>query len=470
MPRPRPSVHLTAPVNWLNDPNGPCWWNGAYHLFFQYNPDAPRWGRPHWGHAVSPDLVHWTHRGIALTPSPEGADRDGCWSGCTRIIDGVPTIFYTGVVGHTDDDRIEAVCRAIAVDDDLAEWRKDPEPVIASPPPQRRVGFHRDPFVFWDNDRWRMLLGSSTPDTERQTGAVISYESDDLGSWRYAGEFFRALPDTSPVPLGQIWECPQLVRFDDADVLIISVQDPDHPSPLRHAVYFIGESRDGRFYARASGLVDHGEVFYAPAALDAPDGRHLLWGWIQESRTDPANVDFVGALSLPRVLELHDDRLVSYPVEELNELRVRTRTCDDVNVADDVWSIELESPTWELELTATHPLELTLHNPDGQPQLQIQLTPDGSLHAQNLTEAGREQQTPEIRLPSRETTGTTLRILADQDLIELFASGTSYTTRIQAPDGNQTLELEAISDVSASPPQLRLHTLATTRPVGTHRR
>ena len=56
-----------AAGQWCNDPNGPLFHDGRYHLFFQHNPAAAVWGSIHWGHASSPDLVHWTDHGIALT-------------------------------------------------------------------------------------------------------------------------------------------------------------------------------------------------------------------------------------------------------------------------------------------------------------------------------------------------------------------------------------------------------------------
>ena len=73
----RPAYHFLAPHNWMNDPNGPIWWKGNYHLFYQLNPHAAVWGDMHWGHAISTDMVHWHHEPIALAPTPGGADSEG---------------------------------------------------------------------------------------------------------------------------------------------------------------------------------------------------------------------------------------------------------------------------------------------------------------------------------------------------------------------------------------------------------
>lgn len=64
----RPRFHLLPMRNWMNDPNGPIFWNGKYHMFYQYNPHAAVWGDMHWGHAVSDDKVHWRHLPVALAP------------------------------------------------------------------------------------------------------------------------------------------------------------------------------------------------------------------------------------------------------------------------------------------------------------------------------------------------------------------------------------------------------------------
>ena len=63
------NIHVKAQGNWINDPNGFIYYKGFYHLFYQCFPYGPRWGRMHWGHAVSKELVSWKDLGIALFPS-----------------------------------------------------------------------------------------------------------------------------------------------------------------------------------------------------------------------------------------------------------------------------------------------------------------------------------------------------------------------------------------------------------------
>ena len=56
----------------MNDPNGMVYYKGIYHLFFQYYPDGMTWGPMHWGHATSPDMLHWKEQPIALYPDSMG--------------------------------------------------------------------------------------------------------------------------------------------------------------------------------------------------------------------------------------------------------------------------------------------------------------------------------------------------------------------------------------------------------------
>lgn len=67
----RSGAHFEPFARWMNDPNGLCQFQGRYHLFFQLNPYGFGWDNMHWGHAVSRDLVHWTHLPVFLEPQPE---------------------------------------------------------------------------------------------------------------------------------------------------------------------------------------------------------------------------------------------------------------------------------------------------------------------------------------------------------------------------------------------------------------
>src|SRR5438270_8146407 len=122
----RPKYHFLPAAHWMNDPNGPIFWKGKYHMFYQYNPHGAFWGTMHWGHAVSTDMIHWKHLPVALAPTPGGPDKDGVFSGCTVDNDGVPTIIYTGT-------KPEVQCIATG-NDELTTWKKyKGNPVIAGP-------------------------------------------------------------------------------------------------------------------------------------------------------------------------------------------------------------------------------------------------------------------------------------------------------------------------------------------------
>ena len=106
----RPIFHYVNPENTLNDPNGLCYWQGRWHLFYQaYPPEDPR---QHWGHAVSEDLIHWKDLPYAIYPNPEGR----CFSGSTLVEEDRVIAMYHG----TEVGNIVAV----STDPLLLNWEK----------------------------------------------------------------------------------------------------------------------------------------------------------------------------------------------------------------------------------------------------------------------------------------------------------------------------------------------------------
>jgi beta-fructofuranosidase len=308
----RPRLHLTAPEGWINDPLGLTYHNGQYHLFYQHVPGQVEWAPScHWGHATSPDLLHWTHEPAALTP---GDGDDGCWSGSIVVVeDGGAFLFYTSV--HGPDVAIGKARLACPADDTWVKWEKGD--VVAEIPPAVAAIAFRDPYVFADGDEWRMLVGAGLEDG---TAAALIYTSADLHAWSYDGLLTsRSSSDTGGVWVGSVWECPQLFALDDKYVLTVSVWEPWVP---HYEAYAIGTYRSGRFTPETWGRLTYGPSYYAGSAFADRDGCRGLIYWLRG--VDDTALLWAGANSVPHLLELEGDRVVARPHPNLDALRVGT--------------------------------------------------------------------------------------------------------------------------------------------------
>jgi beta-fructofuranosidase len=310
-----PIFHFTPPANWMNDPNGLIHWQGLTHLFYQYNPKGSLWGNIHWGHAASPDLVHWKRLPVAMKPRHGKPDGDGCWSGTAVVTPDGPLFFYTAVFPET-------VCLALP-DDGLRRLHPSPRnPLIAAPPPGLAVEGFRDPCVWQEGRDWLMTVGSGI---KGQGGAILLYRSRDLLQWEYRGPLLVGdLKSKRPFPTGTMWECPQLIRLGVKDLLILSaIIAPGE----QYAIAYLGHYREERFIPEQLIRLDHGgKAFYAPLSFEDDRGRRVLYGWLPEEREDTALVkaSWAGALSLPRILSLSPEGdLRMEPAPELENLKGR---------------------------------------------------------------------------------------------------------------------------------------------------
>jgi len=310
----RPQYHLLPAKNWMNDPNGPIFWKGQYHMFFQYNPNGAYWGDMHWAHAVSPDMVHWKHLPVALSPTPGGPDAAGCFTGSAVVQDGVATLIYTGVANAPKDQATlddgkstfrETQCIATCDGPMLGDWKKGAAPVIASPPPGMMVAGFRDPapWRYWGS--WYLCVGSGV---RGKGGMILLYRSKDLRKWEYLhplvegtipADSDRSKSATDPVGSGEMWECPDFFAIRDKFVLIYSTQGK--------VFWQSGVLDQGSlmFKAEQTGLLDHGSYYAPKTQLDA-DGNRILWGWLPETRplAEYRASGWAGMMSLPRMLDL----------------------------------------------------------------------------------------------------------------------------------------------------------------------
>ena len=307
----RPRFHFTPEKGWMNDPNGPVYFKGKYHLFYQHNPYACVWDSMHWGHAVSDDLINWEHLPIALKPDELG----DIYSGSCIVDDmGIspfgsadkPALlaFYTS--HHPVTYREE---QHLAVSYDGIRFEKyDNNPIIPGLPDTPA----RDPHVFKN-----MILGGHSLCITKED-RIIFYHSSDLIKWEKTGEF--KLP--SFAFQGMI-ECPCLIHFpetDDKYVLMMSmdvaeseyVKFPEHVKPhYRFMQYLVGDF-DGRNFivhesCKEPMLVDEGEDFYAGTVFsNMPFPLLIAWlGDFGKGKDIPTEQEgFRGVLSYPRKLSL----------------------------------------------------------------------------------------------------------------------------------------------------------------------
>lgn len=309
----RPIYHLHPPSLWLNDPNGPVYHNGWYHVFYQHNPFGDRWGRMHWGHARSRDLVRWEHMPIALAPD-EANGEVGVWSGSiVKNQEGNPLLFYTSIKGHVSAREYAEQNVATPGDADLVVWQRIPQNPIMDPSIHNGLMVYewRDPFFFHADGRtFCVLAGNIEKSPGVFRGVVTLYEatSADLLSWEYKGVLFEhPNPDVPNI------EVPGFFPLDGKWVLTIT------PPGLNE--YYIGDFdlETLVFTPERNGLLDTSGHFFAPNSMEDPSGRRVLWGWV---RGFPADRGWNGTLTIPRVLSIGTDgKLVSTPLPELEALR-----------------------------------------------------------------------------------------------------------------------------------------------------
>ena len=203
----RPIYHFVSPESSLNDPNGLCFWQGNWHMFYQGYPPEDK--RQHWGHAISKDLIHWKDLPYAIYPSPERA----VFSGATLVEDNRVIAMYHGTT----------VGNMVAVSDDplLLNWEKlTGNAVISS---QSKTGFplpYRvfDPCIWKKDDTYYSLSGGRTPTgpAEKQVRANFLFRSKDLINWEYLHEFTE---DDRFTLVGDDGACPYFWPIADRYIL-----------------------------------------------------------------------------------------------------------------------------------------------------------------------------------------------------------------------------------------------------------
>ena len=316
-------LHLKAPENWINDPNGFIYYKGKYHLFYQHFPYAPMWGTMHWGHAVSEDLVHWNHEKIALFPT-KNYDRNGVFSGSAIEKDGKMYLYYTANrylkeqdenIHQADGEYEESQAMIISEDGfhfDNWNGKKQIIPVIDDDEIADSMDT-RDPKVWKENDIYYMILGSTY---KHKAGRVILYFSKDGINWSYLSQCRKE-------NYGYVIECPDMFKVDGHRIFtgcpVIPVKCGNKVEYEAVSGYCFADfdTETGKLELEDDySLIDYGGDFYAQQTNLDKDGRRVMIGWIrmpEAVKEEKNDIAWNGMMSLPRMVEVRGGK-VCFPV------------------------------------------------------------------------------------------------------------------------------------------------------------
>lgn len=316
-------------------------------------------------------------------------------------------------------------------DQDLITWRKSSvNPVLSEAlHGDKKIYEWRDPFIFQEKHRTFMVTGGNLNETKGGEAVVNIYEAENpaLTKWKYRGVLFK-LPD----PKARTAECPNFFKLGERWVLLVS--------PYGKVQYFIGDfdAESFHFNARTNGLLDYGPNFYAPNTMQVPDGRRIVWGWVNGFASGHG---WNGCLSLPRELSLsRDGGLQQNPAPQLRKLRGKSVESRNISLDEKV-------KLFPLPKTNTLEISMVL---DLQAAQSVTVEFGSASHqsdSMEMTFSHSKFKMAGIEAPllvSGKKPNLNIRIFLDRSVLEVFANGTTCATKVFAPlsDG-ASLEMRA---------------------------
>lgn len=304
----KPQAHFSAPIGWINDPNGFVFFRGEYHLFYQYYPYDTQWGPMHWGHAKSKDGLHWEHLPVALAPD-QAYDKDGCFSGSALVKEDRLWLMYTGhLVG--EDGTVRQVQNMAFSDDGIHFEKIAQNPVLGETdlPETINPSDFRDPKIFEKDGHYYAVVAAKQTD---ETGCIVLVGSEDLLEWQFESIFLKGNPD-----LGIMWECPDYFQLGGKDCLIMSPMRVPKDGYSYHNInstFFMTGTvnwEDKVFELETVEELDHGHDFYAPQTTEDDQGRRIMIAWQhtwgRQNITHDLGHQWAMSMTIPRELSLKD--------------------------------------------------------------------------------------------------------------------------------------------------------------------
>ena len=453
----RPAYHFTPEKSWMNDPNGMVYYQGEYHLFYQYYPDDNVWGPMHWGHAVSKNMVHWERLPIALYPDELGYIFSGScvidWNNTSGFgsKENPPMIaIFTyhdpkGEKAETIDFQTQGIAYSL---DKGRTWIKyEGNPVIPNP----GIRDFRDPKVMWHSGTQKWIMTLAVKDH------ISFYSSKNLKEWTLESDF-----GSDRGAHGGVWECPDLFTLMDENgnehwVLLVSI-NPNGPQGGSATQYFLGDFDGSRFTPNHDDIkwIDYGADNYAGVTFsDIPkeDGRRLFIGWMsnwQYAQVVPTYT-WRSAMTIPRELQLQGNKVHSVPVKELNSILkkpINSKETFESQTSSYLVSTNKQTQNLRIELSNDQDEVFVIRIEDGKVTTDRTKAGDGSFNK----DFGKVHEADLIS-----KTINSIQVFVDASSVELFVNeGELVITELVFPtkplttvsvDGIQEFQVQEISSI-----------------------
>lgn len=459
----RPQIHYTPARNWMNDPNGLCYKDGVWHLYYQCNPNGIEcdFGGMTWGHAQSKDLFHWTEREPVLYPDEMGA----MFSGCSVVDNENRAGFGAGAIlaFYTASAEKQKICLAVSTDGGQT-FQKHAGPFEGAIVNSTGLNNFRDPKIVWDAEHSQYVMVVA----KGWDQGLEFWRSTNLRDWEFVPHIFHAEPHRCN--LGQ-YECPDLFCLPISSeasssskaasssaqhltnptkwVLVLSTM-PGGYITGSGTMYFVGHlTAEGYFEAEGSDYprwLDYGADCYASVTWNnAPEGRNVAIGWMNNWDYAPACPTFPwkSAMTLPREYSLRDidGKLVlcSNPVRELETLASDWQTLDpqatlllhqvpSTTSSASAPHQSIEAYEVEVEISLSEDATVTLSNAAGE-LYEVRIDSRCRKILCDRSRSGMTDFTPLFAVPAMsapiegKADTVLLRLIVDQSSVELFADG-----------------------------------------------
>ncbi|MBO7085588.1 MAG: glycoside hydrolase family 32 protein [Bacilli bacterium] len=284
-------LHYHPAKNWINDPNGLCFFNGQFHIYYQYNPKGTKWGNICWGHCTTTNFINYKEENMALL-NDTPYDCEGVFSGNGIVIDKTLYVYYTSIApAHPT--------QSVAKSKDGYNFEKyQGNPIIDT------HSEARDPFVFYYNDELYMIIGTQDK--------VLLYKGVDPFHFNYLSDLING---------NEFYECPNLVKIGDKYLFKYSsmIDRCDH--------FNLGSFDGAKFIKEKEVKLPLPKNYYA-AQIFNHEGKLIMIGWIANPDYD-GMLPFNGLLSIPRELYLENGDLKSKPLEAFEKYLVGNKIIDN---------------------------------------------------------------------------------------------------------------------------------------------